>query len=223
MVANQDATSQADSFLRSIASVNGLLQTTDSTLSSVVTVPQRAISLGVEGANGTLSDPDRAAIASELTSIRQQMMSLANPSHQGESILSGTATVQPFVADPSSASAVTYQGNTGTNSVAVGKSYSLQVNLPGSQLFTASGADALQANSRIGSAVTELNVAYSHITAQRVFFDNAMNQLQSQQNYLNSGKVNLSTAATAISGAASHRRRRNFPRPNWHSTPSSPP
>jgi len=78
MVANQDATSQADSFLRSIASVNGLLQTTDSTLSSVVTALQRAISLGVEGANGTLSDPDRAAIASELTSIRQQMMSLAS-------------------------------------------------------------------------------------------------------------------------------------------------
>src|ERR1043166_6688331 len=48
MVANQDATSQADSFLRSIGSVNALLQTTDSTLSSVVTVLQRAISLGVE-------------------------------------------------------------------------------------------------------------------------------------------------------------------------------
>jgi flagellar hook-associated protein 3 FlgL len=211
MVSNRDATAQADSFLRSVNAVSGLLQTTDSTLSSVVTVLQRAISLGVEGANGTLSDPDRAAIAGELTSIRQQMMSLANTSYQGEFIFSGTSNVQPFVADSSSPSAVTYQGNSGTNSVAVSQGYSLQVNLPGSQLFTTPGADpfqaltdvinALQANSGIGSAVTELNSAYNHITEQRVFFGNAMNQLQSQQNYLNSEKVNLNTAATSTSGA----------------------
>jgi len=211
MVSNRDATAQVDSFLRSVSSVNGLLQTTDSTLSSVVTVLQRAISLGVEGANGTLSDPDRAAIAGELTSIRQQVMSLANTSYQGEFIFSGTANVQPFVADTTSPSAVTYQGNSGTNSVAVSQGYSLQVNLPGSQLFTTPGADtfqaltdvinALQANSGIGGAVTELNSAYNHITQQRVFFGNAMNQLQSQQNYLNSEKVNLKTAAISISGA----------------------
>ena len=50
----------------------------------------------------------------------------------------------------------------------------MPVNLPGSQLFTTPGADtfqaltdvinALQANSGIGGAVTELNIAYSHIT-----------------------------------------------------------
>jgi flagellin-like hook-associated protein FlgL len=34
-----------------------------------------------------------------------------------------------------------------------------------------------------------------------VFYGNAMNQLQSQQNYLKSEKVNLSTAASTISGA----------------------
>ena len=40
--------------------------------------------------------------------------------------------------------------------------------------------NAMQTNSGVGIAVTELNTAYSHITAQRVFFGNAMNQLQSQ-------------------------------------------
>jgi flagellar hook-associated protein 3 FlgL len=226
MVSNRDATTQADSFLRSVNAVSGLLQTTDSTLSSVVTVLQRGISLGVEGASGTLSDPDRAAIAGELTSIRQQMMSLANTSYQGEFIFSGTANVQPFVADATSPSAVAYQGNSGTNSVAVSQGYSLQVNLPGSQLFTTPGADpfqaltdvinALQANSGIGDAVTELNSAYSHITEQRVFFGNAMNQLQSQQNYLNSEKVNLGTAQARFPGQTSQRRRRSCPRPSWH-------
>src|SRR5260370_3712496 len=59
IVANQDQTSQADSFLRSISSVNGLLQTADSTLSSVVTSLNRAISLGVHGPDGTLSPTAR--------------------------------------------------------------------------------------------------------------------------------------------------------------------
>jgi flagellar hook-associated protein 3 FlgL len=68
-------------------------------------------------------------------------MSLANTSYQGEFIFSGTANVQPFVADSINPAAVTYQGNSGTNSVAVSQGYSLQVNLPGSQLFTTPGAD----------------------------------------------------------------------------------
>jgi hypothetical protein len=87
MVANRDLSSQADTFLRSITSVNGLLQTADSTLSSVVTALQRAISLGVQGANGTLSNSDRSDVANELSGIQQQLISLANTSYQGNSFL----------------------------------------------------------------------------------------------------------------------------------------
>lgn len=211
MVTNRDQTSQADTFLRSIGSVNGLLQTADSTLSSIVTALNRAISLGVEGANGTLSDTDRNDVAGELQGIQQQLISLANTSYQGEYIFSGTSTKQPFVADASSSSGVKYQGNTDTNSVQVGPTYTVQINLPGSQIFSAQGASvfqaisdvisALQANSGIDTAVTELNNAFNNVTSQRVFYGNAINQLQDQQNYLNSEKVDLSTAANSISGA----------------------
>src|SRR2546429_5752177 len=47
--------------LRSISSTNGLLETADSTLGSVVTALQRAISLGVEGANGTLRSEEHTS------------------------------------------------------------------------------------------------------------------------------------------------------------------
>jgi flagellar hook-associated protein 3 FlgL len=189
--------------------VTGLLQTADSTLNSVVTALQRAISLGVEGANGTLSDSDRADVASELAGIKQQLLSLANTPYQGGFIFSGTSTVQPFVADASSSSGVTYNGNTGTNNVEVGQSYSLQINQPGSQLFTSASGNvfqsisglikALQSNNNIGGAVSEVSDAYNHITGQRVFYGNALNQLQAQQTYLNSEKVSLATAADSIS------------------------
>jgi flagellar hook-associated protein 3 FlgL len=211
MVSNRDQSSQTDSFLRSIGSMNGLLQTADSTLSSVVTALQRAISLGVEGANDTLSDSDRSDVANELQGIQQQLIGLANTSYQGEYIFSGTSTKQPFVADPSSSSGVKYQGNIGTNSVQVGPTYSVQVNQPGSQIFTAPGANvfqaisdvisALQANSGVDSAVSEMSVAFNHVTSQRVFYGNGINQLQDQQTYLNAEKVNLSIAANSISGA----------------------
>src|SRR5450631_2613830 len=90
---------QVDSYQRSLSSITGQLSTADSTLSSVVTALQRAISLGVQGANGTLSDADRADVAAELTGIRSQLVNLANTTYQGQSIFAGTATTQPFVVD----------------------------------------------------------------------------------------------------------------------------
>src|SRR5271168_3803820 len=51
LVQNADQTSQADQFERSIGSVQGEMESADSTLNSVITALQQAISLGVEGAN----------------------------------------------------------------------------------------------------------------------------------------------------------------------------
>lgn len=211
MISNRDETGQADSFLRSIGNVTGLLQTADSTLSSVVTALNRAISLGVEGANGTLSNADRSDVAGELSGIQQQLMSLANTSYQGEFIFAGTATVQPYISNSSQPSGVAYQGNTHTNNVQVGQNYSLQINLPGSQIFSAPGTDvfqamsdlitALQNNSGISGAVSELSSAFNYVTSQRVFYGNAINQLQGQQTFLNSETVSLSTAADTTSAA----------------------
>ncbi len=209
MVFNNAQSRQVDTFLRSITNVNGLLQTADSTIGSVVTALQRSVQLGVEGANGTLSDTDRQDVANELRGIQQQLMSLANTSYQGEFVFSGTATVQPFTADSSSPSGVSYKGNAGINSVEIGNNYSLQINLPGSQIFTGSSGnvfqsiadliDALETNNNIGSTVTEVSNAFTYVTGQRVFYGNALNQIQSQQNVLNSDKLDLANAANSMS------------------------
>jgi flagellar hook-associated protein 3 FlgL len=203
--------SQVDSFQLSIGSISGQFSTADSTLSSVVTVLQRAISLGVEGANGTLSDADRAAVAAEVTGIQSQLLSLANTSYQGQYIFAGTANTQPFIVDPTQGSGVRYVGNTGTNSVAIGNGYQLQVNLPGSQIFTGTGGNiflaindlitSLNSNTGIGAAVTELGNAFSYVTGQRVFYGNALNQTQSQQTYLSSETVSLSQQLNEIGAA----------------------
>lgn len=203
--------SQVDSFQRSISSISGQLSTADSTLNSVVTTLQQAITLGVEGANGTLSDSERADVVTQLTGIQSQLVSLANTTYQGQYLFSGTATNQPFVADASAPSGVTYAGNSGVNSVTIGTGYQLQVNLPGSQIFNGTGADvfhsiqdlitALNTNTAIPAAVNEVSSAFDHVTAQRVFYGNALSQTQSQQTYLSTETLGLTQQTNTISSA----------------------
>jgi flagellar hook-associated protein 3 FlgL len=211
LVQIKDASSQTDSYQSSIGSISGLFSTADSTLSSVVTALQRAISLGVEGANGTLSASDRTDVVAELSGIRDQLVTLANTSYQGQPIFAGTAQTQPFVVDASAPSGVRYAGNTGTNQVTIGNGYQIQVNLPGSQVFNGPGVGvfqslsdlitALQSNSGIGDAVTEVNAADSYVNGQRVFYGNALNQTQAQQTYLSTAKLNLGQQANSVGGA----------------------
>jgi len=211
LVLIQQGSSVNDSYQQSIGSINGQLSTADSTLSSVVTVLQRALSLGVEGANGTLSDTDRADIVTELTGIQSQLLSLANATYQNQFLFAGTANKRPYVLTGGSISGITYQGNSGTNLVTIGNGYQLQINLPGSQIFNGPGADvfqaigdltaALQSDSGISDAVTEVTNAYNYVTAQRVFYGNAMNQAQSQQTFLSAEKVNLSQEDNTVAGA----------------------
>src|SRR5690349_6395743 len=91
LIQNAGQTSEADQFLRSAGSIQGEMQNADSTLNSVIISLQRAISLGVEGANGTLNDADRAALATEVQGIQSQLLSLANVSYQGNFVFAGTA------------------------------------------------------------------------------------------------------------------------------------
>lgn len=212
LVENNDQATFNSGYLQSIGTVQGQLSTADSTLSSVVTALQRAISLGVEGANGTLSDSDRASIANELQGIQSQLVSLSNASYEGRYVFAGTNTnTPPFVVDNTVPSGVSYVGNTDVNQVSIGNGNKLAVNQPGSNLFSAPGNDvflavnnliqALQSNTAIGAAVTSLGAANSYLSAQRVFYGNASNQAQSQSTYLNAAKLQIAQQQNTLGGA----------------------
>ncbi len=214
LVQNAEQTSQADQFQRSIGSIQGEIQSADSALNSVTTALQQAVSLGVEGANGTVNSADRAALANQVQSIQSQLLSLANLTYQGNYVFAGTATqTTPYVLNPSSPSGVTYAGNSGVNQVTLGSQFSLQTNLPGSQLFSGTGADMFQSiqdlitsldsgnTTSIGTAVTEVGAALNSIDTQRVFYGNALNQLSSQQTYLTSETTELAQQENTIGGA----------------------
>jgi flagellar hook-associated protein 3 FlgL len=212
LVQDADQTSQADQFQRSIGSVQGEIQNADSALSSVTTALQQAISLGVEGANGTVNASDRAALATQVKGIQSQLLSLANLAYQGNYVFAGTANqTAPYVLDSSSPSGVTYQGNSGVNDVSLGNQFSLQTNLPGSQLFSASGTDmfqsiqdlinGLESGTGISTAVTEVGNAMNSVDTQSVFYGNALNQLNSQQTYLSTETTQLAQQQNTVGAA----------------------
>jgi flagellar hook-associated protein 3 FlgL len=212
LVENNDQATFNAGYLQSLAAVQGQLSTADSTLASVVTALQRATTLGIEGANGTLSDGDRAAIAEELQGIRSQLVSLANTSYEGRYVFAGTNTnTAPYMVDGNLPSGVSYVGNGGVNDVSIGSGYKIAVNQPGSQLFSAAGSDvflainnlikSLQSNSGIDTAVTAVGAASSYLSAQRVFYGNAMNQAQSQTNYLSAAKQQIAQQQNTLGAA----------------------
>jgi flagellar hook-associated protein 3 FlgL len=212
LVDNANQTAEADQYQRSISSVQGEMQNADSTLSSVVTALQRAITLGTEGANGTVNAADRQAIATEVQGIQSQLVNLANLSYQGSFVFAGTATqTAPYVLDSTSPSGVDYVGNSEVNQITVGNDFSIQTNLPGSQLFSSPGNDvfqsiqdlitSLQSGTNISGAVGEINNAYDFINQQRVFYGNAVNQLTSQSTYLNTQTTQLAQQQNTLGGA----------------------
>jgi flagellar hook-associated protein 3 FlgL len=213
MVQNTISTQDVDQYTQNAGTVLSMVQTADSALSSVVSSLTKAVTLGVEGANGTTNASDQQAIATQVQGILTNVVSLANTSFQGSYLFGGTATGQaPYTADPTSASGYKYNGNSGINSVAVGDDLRVQSNVPGSQIFSNSSNDvlgslsslvtALQSgnNSAIQSATNSITSALNYVGQQRVLYANAETQLNSQETYLQQETVSLTSQANSLVG-----------------------
>jgi len=212
LVLNNAQTSNVDEYLQNVSTLQNGLQVADSTLSSVVTALTQAISLGVQGANGTLNASDMQSLATEVSGIKSQILALANTTYDGDYLFAGTAvTTQPFTEDSSSASGVTYNGNGSTNSVQIGDGEYIPVNLSGSQVFTPTGSDvfaalqglitALQNGGDVAGATTQLQQVFDRFNTQRTFYGATLSRLQSTQDYLNQEKLGLASAQDNIESA----------------------
>jgi flagellar hook-associated protein 3 FlgL len=212
LVGNNALSSENDQFLTNVSDVQGKLQTADSALSNATQLLTTAITVGAQGANGTLSASDRQALAQQVQGLQQQMLGLANTAYEGVYIFGGTnVSAPPFAQDASSASGVQYNGNSDVTSVQIAEGTSVQTNVAGSQLFLNSGgnvfsalndlANALTSGNGIAAANTEVQQAFSQLTTQRITYGNGLSQLQSSQNFLNQEQVNLSTQQNQLVGA----------------------
>ncbi|MBN3806842.1 flagellar hook-associated protein 3 [Paraburkholderia sp. Ac-20336] len=95
------------------------LQAEDSTLGGVLSTLNSINTLGIRASNGSLNDADRTAIATQLTSLRNQLLTYANATDSsGNSLFSGfQSATQAFTTDASGA--VVYAGDDGTRTMQV--------------------------------------------------------------------------------------------------------
>lgn len=212
LIENTAQTNANDEYQQSISTIQGALQTADSALGSVVTDLNQAISLGTEGASGGLSQTEMQALGQEVESIQGSIQNLANTSYQGNYLFAGTAvSTQPFVTDATSPSGVSYVGNNSENSVQIGHAQSVNTNLPGSEIFTPSGADVFQAlhdlstalnsGGNVSSALDEVKTAFNNIGSQRTFYGNTLDELSSVNDNLTQQQLTLAQQTSNLISA----------------------
>ncbi|HUI51580.1 MAG TPA: flagellar hook-associated protein FlgL [Terriglobales bacterium] len=211
LVQNHNQSGADAQYLQSLSTLQSRYQVADNALGNVVTALTRAVSLGTEGANGTLNASDRQAIAGEVQGLLNQTVSLANTTYQGSYLFAGTnVNTQPFTLNTST-NAVTYSGNSATTSVELSNGVSITANVPGDQLFqNASGSvtsaltdlyNALNSGNNIPASVTEVQDALNQVSEQRVFYGNALNQINQSEAFLNQDQLNLSQQENSLVGA----------------------
>ncbi len=137
--------SSDDSFTQSSSLVQGQLQVADSALGSVVSQLTQAISLATSASNGTLNQSQLQAVSNQLAGIRDEVTSLANTSYQGQYIFAGSEIASaPFTTSAATSPAVTaYNGDEGVNYLQTPNGQTIQLNIPGDQIFTTSGSNSV--------------------------------------------------------------------------------
>ena len=212
MVQNTIDTGNVDQYQQNVNTVLSTVQSASSVLSNVVTALTQAVSLGTEGANGTNSAANMQAITAQVQGVFSSVVSLANSSVGGTFLFGGNGTTAPYTADSSASTGYTYTGTNDVSSVAVGNSLSVQVNLPGSQVFSSSSNNVLGSlnalvtalqggnSSAISTATAAVNSSIGFVSQQQAFYGNAENQLNSQETSLQQDTVTLASQATNLVG-----------------------
>jgi flagellar hook-associated protein 3 FlgL len=205
-----------DTFVQTASNESSRLQVTDSTLGEVVTQITSALSTAVGGNNGTLNASDLASVAQTLSGIRDQVLSLANTSYQGQYLFGGSqGSAPPFTLDTSTTPATAnYNGDSNVQYVETPSGQKIQVNLPGSTVFGAAGSGVLGALNQLisdfsGGATTAaltadtgaLTTALGQLSTQRSTLDSALSRLQSTSTYAQTEESQLKVAQSNLVSA----------------------
>jgi flagellar hook-associated protein 3 FlgL len=206
---------QDDSFTQSSSMVTSQLQVADSTLGSVVSQLTQAVSLATSANNGTMNPSDVKSIGNQISGILDEVQSLANTSYQGQYIFAGGQTsTTPFTTSTTTSPATTtYNGDEDVNHLETPAGQKIQLNVPGSQIFSGAGTNSVFAalNSLVADyssgtvdtaqAVSDtqaLGTALNFVSQQRVVVDNSITQLGAASDAITSQQTQLTSAQTNL-------------------------
>jgi flagellar hook-associated protein 3 FlgL len=206
---------QDDSFTQNAGLVTGQLQVADSALGSVVSQLTQAITLATGANNGTQNASDVQSVGNQIAGIRDEIESLANTSYQGQYIFAGGQTsTAPFTTSTATSPATTtYNGDQDINYIEMPNGQKIQLNVPGSQIFSGAGtngvfaalnnlvADYASGSVNTQQAVTDteaLNTSLNFVSQQRVTLDNSITRLTAASGAVTSQQTQLTVAQTNL-------------------------
>ena len=211
LVQSQAKSASVDQYTANTDSALYQAQTATSALSSVVNLLNQAITLGTEGASGQLSPGERQTLGTDVQGVLSSVVSAANATYGGVAVFGGTSAASTaFVADSSSSSGYTYQGNNAQSTVTVGENLSLKTGIPGSQIFTQSGASVLDSLSQLATALksgtsSDISTATAAVTSalgvvssQQAAYSDTVSTLNGQETYLSQETVTLSSQQNSL-------------------------
>jgi len=127
--------SRQASYQSTLKSVNTRLQASETVLKNTTDVLVRIKELAVQAASDTLAPADRQSIALEISSLKEQVLSLANTQDtNGNYLFSGSRVGSPAFGKDAKGQIV-YQGDESRMKVAVGDNRRMNLNMPGSDAF----------------------------------------------------------------------------------------
>ncbi|MEO6945005.1 MAG: flagellar hook-associated protein FlgL [Lacisediminihabitans sp.] len=185
---------------RNIDDGNGWVGTLDTTLTAATNIMNRIRDLTVQGANdGSMSTAAKSAIASELSSLKGELLTQANATYLGRSVFAGnTAAAVAF--DPTT---YAYNGdptNVSTVQRRVDANTTVRVDADGAATFgvvnTANPAADTSVFTLIDNIVSDLNTG-TNISARLTEIDQRMEAIRGQQAVTGTGQTMLDRASDA--------------------------
>jgi flagellar hook-associated protein 3 FlgL len=169
------------------------MTTADESLADINSVLQRVRELTLQGLNGTNGESEREAIAKEIEQLKEHIGQVANSQIGGRYIFAGTdVKTPPYRENPLTSEKGFVNENNAKIEVQVGPSNSVQINIPGTEIFNKSGTDgmfkvlddivtAFRTGDVTGDFLDKLDVQIENVLVNRSEIGARMNRLELSQ------------------------------------------
>ncbi|MBI5834807.1 MAG: flagellar hook-associated protein FlgL [Armatimonadetes bacterium] len=179
------------------------LRTAELAVGDANSILQRAKELSIEGASSAHSAADFAAITAEADQLINEMLSVGNRQVNGRYIFAGNKTgTRPFVATGSPPTAVTYNGDTGIQTVSPSTGVNIGTTLPGSTAFaTGATGDAFAALIAFRDAAKTGNVQVLSTTVAQAL-DDASDNISTMTSKVGAAAASLTRTVDTLASAS---------------------
>lgn len=196
-------------FLKNVDHALSWLNLTDTALSQAGDILQRARELAVYGANGTLPQESRNALAEEVKQLFDQLVQVGNTTYAGQYIFAGTMTkTAPFDSGGG------FSGNSGTKETEIGRNQKIAYNMTGKEVLKPSqDVDAFQALTNLinhletgatdqisSTDIAAIDRAIDHLLAVRAEVGARVNRLEMTKSRLDDANINFTDLLAKVEG-----------------------